>query len=103
VSLTDVVFTRNGATPTNTVGGGSGGVNNCTPGDTGCFGAGGGAGPAGGGAPGGSACFTNGLPGGAGANGMDGNEGSEGSPGGPGSPGLASDPECHAGGGSCAP
>jgi hypothetical protein len=103
VSLTDVVFARNGATLTNTVGGGSGGLNNCTPGASNCFGAAGPAGPGASGAPRFFGCFTDGLPGGSGPPGTDGTDGSEGAVGGPGSHGLASDPECHAGGGSCAP
>ena len=105
-TLVGVAFVRNGdGSPSNLVGGGSGGLNNCTPGRIDCFGDGGSAGVGGTGAPGGSgACFLNGNPGGPqGAKGTDGADGEAGAVGGPGTPGAAIDPECSAGGASCAP
>ncbi len=94
-TLTNVTFRRTNGVPTNTVASGSGGLNNCTPGDFTCFGAGGPGGLGGTAGPGGSG------PSGAAPNGSPGNDGGSGANGEPGKPGLSGDPECHAAGGSC--
>jgi hypothetical protein len=98
-ALTNVTFRKkNDGTPSNTASAGTGGVDNCTPGDFSCFGAGGPGGLGGSKGSGGASVPLGSEPGADGLPGSDGNPGVDGQAG---TPGFASDPECSVAGASC--